>query len=112
MDDVEKIKRSIGWMIAERGLQELEKGNINTEELREISVFTLENLKKITNKLDLTKFLEQIKNRWPFFSDIHEIGSGDYKEDVEEEVLDGVLTLAKHGKIDEAVKLAKSVTSK
>lgn len=112
MDPVKESKLNLEKQIVEEALIEFESGKITEEELRQIAVFTIDHLKPASNELDIQNFLEQLKSKWNFFSQLAMISQSEIKENVENEVFDGVLTLAKHGKIEEAVKLAKMVTSK
>ena len=73
--------------------------------------FTVEGMKKVNNRVDLTNFLKNLSEKWPIFTNIAIIEEGNYKEMVEDEVYSGVLTLAAHGKIDSAIKLAKTMTN-
>ena len=96
--------------IVDKALREYGDGKISRDELKNIADFTVEEMKKVNNRLDLINFLKILAGKWPIFSNIAIIEEGSYKQEVEKGVYSQVLELAKHGKIDEAINLSKSMT--
>jgi hypothetical protein len=104
-------KAIIEKQIVDIAISQFEQNKLTNEDLITIADFTVEGLKNVSSQGDLNGFLTSLANRWSFFTNIATIEEGASKTAVENEVYNGVLALAKHGKIDEAVKLAKTVTN-
>ena len=58
----------------------------------------------------LIEFLEELVIQWPFFEHILAVEKGEERNMAEHEVAEGVAMLAKEGKIDTALSLAKTMT--
>lgn len=105
-------KYTVDRKIVNKAIDCLEKEEITKDQLMQIADFVLGNLKNVKKDHDLVKFYKQLSSNWPIFEGLAIIETGKGKTAVESEVYNGVLTLAKHGKIDDAVKLARSITTK
>lgn len=97
-------------MLVDTGIDRYGDGTISKEELGLIADFAAESMDKIKTQADLSSFLAALVSRWPIFQNIVAIEKGVVKEASDKRVYSGALDLAKHGKIEEAVKLAKTAT--
>jgi hypothetical protein len=111
MDELKQYKYKIEKDIVERALKDYEEEKLSRDELKNIADFTIQGMEKVNNRVDLTDFLKDLSARWPIFTNIAIIEEGSYKDIVEDEVYSGVLALAQNGKIDNAIKLAKTMTN-
>ena len=107
-DHKEKIERSIVDIIANA----LDAGQITTEETSAVADFVLDRIDKVTNRQELIEFLGALREKWPVFSTLEEQGEGELQDIVDEEVADGVELLIKHGKLEKALALVKSITKR
>lgn len=110
MDIDQKYKAGIENMIVDVMINSLERGQLKKEDLPEISEFVLKKIDPIKNHIDMSSFLSELSKKWSIFKNIEMIQKGEIKAKVEEEILEGVLTLAKNGKIEDALQLAKKGT--
>ncbi len=109
---MEASKRDLEKRIVDAALDEMEAGKLSEQELTNIANFIIDYLRPTKNQTEIDNFLNQAASKWQFLQGIKLVEQSEFKEAVEDEILDGVLTLAKHGKVEEAIKLAKSATSK
>lgn len=56
------------------------------------------------------QFLRDLSSKWSIFTKLLVLESGEVKEKTEDKVAEDVLKMAKEGKIDEAIGLAKTMT--
>lgn len=110
MDQLQAHKRQIEKEIVDKALSEYGKEIITKEQLKQIADFTVDGMNKIQTHAHLVSFLDALSKHWTFFQGIAMVEVGEHRDMQEDEVHSGVLTLAKHGKIDEAIKLAKTMT--
>lgn len=110
MDFTESHKKEIEKQIVEAIITSLDKDNLKTTELPNIANFVLERIDNIKTHNELILFLGELARIWPVFVNLTAIEKGEVKEIKEDEVAQSVLTLAKSGKIDEAINLAKTMT--
>ncbi|OGH12343.1 MAG: hypothetical protein A2776_02525 [Candidatus Levybacteria bacterium RIFCSPHIGHO2_01_FULL_40_10] len=110
MEDFTKHKTQIEKEVVERVATGIEKGDLKEEDLPLIGRFVLEKLDLARNQGELVSFLSELSARWPIFLTIEKIEEGSLTIAEESEVANGVLTLLKHGKIDDALSLAKNQT--
>lgn len=106
----QSYRDSIERSIVEIVISSLEQGVLPESELPLIADFILESLDAITTQTQLVSFLENLTRRWNIFSQLELSEKGKYIQAADKEVADGVLLLAKSGKIDEALRLAKGIT--
>ena len=111
MDQIKQNKYKVEKDIVDKALTEYGNGRLARDELKEIANFTVEGIKKVNNRLDLASFLKALSAKWQIFENIAIIEEGNYRQEVEDEVYSGVLTLAQQGKVDSAIKLAKTMTN-
>ena len=90
----------------------MEAGRLSEQDLTDIANFIVDNLRPTKDKFGIGKFLNDAAAKWKFLEGIKLTEESELKDAVEDEVFDGVITLAKHGKVEEAIRLAKSATSK
>lgn len=88
----------------------LEKGVLTEKDPPLIADFVLERIDAVRTRQEVILFLSDLAARWPHFLTLRIIAQGKYTERIEAEVAGGVAALAEHGKIEEAISLAKSAT--
>ena len=110
MEINEEYKSRLQGQIVETMLMSLGNETLTEEEMPDIADFVLTEVAKLGTHEDVMDFLRDLSAKWRIFSSILVLESGEVKERVEDEVAGGVLTLAQHGKIEEAIKLAQSMT--
>lgn len=108
----ENQKKQLEDEIVRTMIQALNNKSITDEQMSIISTLVLDKIDEVHNELELKEFLSDLAARWHIFKPLLVLRFRDMQEKVEDEVAEGVLLLAKHGKIEDAIKLAKSVTSK
>ena len=111
MDQIQQHKQQVEKQIVDTGINKFEDGTITKEMLSQIADFTDEGMNKVKTQSDLSSFLSALASHWPIFQNIVTIEQGVVKEASDKKVYSGALDLAKHGKIEDAVKLAKSATN-
>lgn len=89
----------------------LKDGSILENDLFPIADFTLQKIDTLATEEQMVIFLSELAQKWPVFSKIHTYEKGKVLEQTENIAAQNVMDLAKEGKIDEAVDLAKSATS-
>ncbi len=88
----------------------LDKEELKEEEIPHISHFMLNWLPTILTQEDVHTFLQDLTAKWPLFKTISLVEAGKEKEQKEDKVLNDVVALTQKGNIDEAIKLARTVT--
>lgn len=89
----------------------LDKGEITEETMSVISGYVLDHVTSVTDNRSAITFLEELTGQWKIFTPILTMEKSVLQGQVEDEVADGVLLLLQYGKLDSAIKLAKSATS-
>lgn len=112
MDFSAEEKTEIERKIVDTIVLALENGNLSQEELPDVADFVLEKIKLVKTKEELINFLTELATNWQIFANIKDITEGEVKERKEDKAYGDVLNLAKGGNIEEALKLAKTVTNK
>lgn len=110
MQLVPEKKKEIEQMLVETIITSLEEKKLTADEYRQVSSFILDNMKNITTQEQLAQFLNDLSAKWQIFSKIMTLYAGEEKEAKEEEATQNVVELAKSGKIEDAITLAKTVT--
>lgn len=106
-----EYKEEVEKNIVEVVIAELKGNNLEQSELPLIADFVLEKIDKIEKQDELLNFLQELSSRWPIFSKIEALEKGKVKDSEEDQVTRNVLNLAKTGKIEEAIDLAKTMTN-
>lgn len=96
--------------IADLVLKGFKEGLIQDEDLSPIGKFVLEKIDTLQTEEQMVAFLTELAKKWPLFSNILTIEKGKVTQNSENQVAQNVLDLAKEGKIDQAVDLAKTAT--
>lgn len=96
--------------IVELVINGLKEGSLPEDDLSPIANFVLEKIDTLQTEEQMVAFLAELAQKWPIFSNIHILEKGKVIEKTENQAAQNVLELAKEGKIDQAVDLAKSVT--
>lgn len=89
----------------------LEAEKITEETMSTISGYVLDNVTGVTDNKSAITFLEDLTKQWDMFKPLLTLEKSILQEQIEDEVADGVLLLLEHGKLDSAIKLAKSATA-
>jgi hypothetical protein len=110
MNSLQEHKRQIEKQIVDKALSEYGEGKITREQLKQIADYTVDAMSKIQNHAHVISFLNALSTHWTFFQGLAMVEEGEQRDLEETEVHSGVLTLAQNGKIDDAIKLAKSMT--
>lgn len=101
----------IAGLILDRLLTEWEEGAISEMDASDIANFVLDELDFVYAEEDLMFFLQDLVSRWKFFGNILSIEQGKQSEQKTAEVAKDALQLAREGKIDDALSLAKGGVS-
>lgn len=96
--------------IADLIIAGLKDGTILEDDLFPIANFVLEKIDTLATEEQMVVFLSELVQKWPVFLKIHAHEKGKVLEQTENIAAQNVMDLAKEGKIDQAVDLAKSVT--
>jgi len=89
----------------------LEVNDIEEHEAERIAQFTLDGMSNIVSESQLGDFYDDLSSRWEIFTPLLKEIEGSRREKVENEMSEGALTLLEHGRIDDALKLAKTATN-
>lgn len=112
MDFTQEHKEKIERQILEIMANALDSGQLTTEDSSVVANFVLDRIDKVANHQELLEFLGVLGEKWPVFSTLKEQGEGKIQDSVNEEVADGVELLIKHGKLEKALALVKSITKR
>lgn len=110
MDFTAQHKREIEGKIIDVITHSLEQGKLAEDDLPKIADFVLGRVDALKDHEELVAFFYELSKKWPIFDNLEDLERGEVKEVIEDKVEEQVLTLAKNGKIEEAIKLAKSLT--
>src|SRR3990167_10477094 len=100
MDVTSQHRKEIEEKIMEAIITALENNRLKQDELPLIASYVLERIDKINNHEELIVFLRDLSDKWAIFDNLEEIEKGEVKEENDEDVVEGMLQLAKSGKID------------
>lgn len=103
-------KKEIEKRIVDTLITAFESGKVSEDEMSVISSYVLERIDAGQNEVELNTFLTELANRWEIFDPLVIIKQAEMRDKVEDEVAEGVLLLLHYGKLDNAIKLAKTVT--
>ena len=103
----EKLEEQIVNML----IDALEKKEITEETMSVISGYVLDHVTTVIDNKSAILFLEALVEQWKMFEPLLIMEKSVVQKQIEDEVADGVLLLLQHGKLDSAIKLAKSATS-
>lgn len=109
--DILQQKTEIERAIVEELLQQVDAKTITLEESMPIVNYCLEKIKPLTTKEEITAFLTSLSAQWPMFNKLVIIENAKEKEANKDEVVDEIVSLAKDGKLDEALSVAKTATN-
>lgn len=112
MDDLADAKKHWEEIIVETILNAVEKERIKEKDTQPIAQYVLDRIDKVKSDDELTAFIHELSEKWEIFKPVTIMKDSELQERVEDEVAQGVLVLIEHGKIDNAIKLAQSVTHK
>lgn len=112
MQLTQDIKEEILNLIADQLPIGLEDGSIKEEELEQIAGFVLDKIENIQTEEELREFFKELAEKWPAFTKLKVIEVSKITKRIEDQAALDVLKLAREGKIDEAMSLAKSVTGR
>lgn len=112
MDQLSEKKKKLEEKIVEIMITALEQDKISENDMSEISRYVLDNIDPAKTEQEVQAFLHKLSERWEIFKSLVILEEAELQEKIEAEVAEGVLVLLEHGKIDNAIKLAQSVTHK
>ncbi|GEM_PF-2606300 len=108
MEDYNSYRLKVEKALALKLIDIYESGKISQEQIAATATYLNSELEKINSKSDLSSFLETVAARWPALSEVVMNEKADSSESADHELYSGVLALAQNGKIDKAIKLAKT----
>lgn len=111
MKNADEHKKKLEDEIVAIMIASLEKQTITEEDMSIMSGYVLDHVDQVTNYQTTMAFLTDISTRWKIFEPLLQMEKSEMKDKIEDEVADGVLLLARHGKIENAIKLAQSMTN-
>ncbi len=89
----------------------LETGEIEAYEASEIAAYILDEVEKIDDESKTNDFYTKLSEQWPFLEVLIKQNREDQLETMENEAAEGALSLLKHGKVEDALSVAKAATS-
>lgn len=89
----------------------LDSGELETYQSSEIAEFILGKVEKLQTEQETIGLYQQIAELWPFMDTLLEKSQLENLEKVESEVSEGAVTLLKHGKVEDALRLVKTATN-
>ena len=101
-------KEDIEKKILEEISNALEKGELKADDSAAIANFILEKLDGVSSSTELVNFLQELSQKWPVFNNLLEIEKGKQEQKDDQVAVGQVEDLARKGKIDEALSVAKS----
>jgi hypothetical protein len=110
MDVTESHLVEIEKSIIEVIVRSLEEQKLSEQDLPKIAEFVLNGIKNIKDHEQIVAFLYGLSSNWPVFDHLEEIERGEMQDTIEDKGEKEVLSLAKNGNIEEAIRLAKSMT--
>ncbi len=110
MDFTEEHKHDIEMRIVRRIILAIEKQELTSADLPNIADLILARIDTIKTQDELAEFLTELSARWSVFKDVLEIELGRVKSNLEKKIARDVLNLANAGNIEEAIRLARTMT--
>lgn len=89
----------------------LDAREIEAWQASEIAEYVLGKVEKFESEHEVNVFYEELSSQWPFLELLLQSQKNEDIKKVGEEVSESALTLLKHGKVDDALSLVKSVTN-
>jgi len=111
MDQVSQEIKDVENRIVDTLIGSLDKEMIETTEVPHVASYVLDNLYGVTTHDELMQFLRDVSAKWPIFTNLLVVKYGQINQAEENKAASNVLQLAKSGKIEEAVDLAKQAMS-
>lgn len=112
MDSIEGLRNKALNDVVDALIVSLENKMIKEKDIGPVAEFVLANIGAVSNEVKMGGFLNKLSEKWPIFSHMVSLYEREAQKRAESEIASGVLTLAQHGKIDDAVSLAKTATMK
>lgn len=107
---LEQHRKELEHRIVDTMITALEKNEVSEDELTDIAGFVLERIDTLGNEDQAAEFLTELSAKWGFFKPILVLELGKVKSEVEKKIARDVLSLANSGNIEEAIRLAKTMT--
>lgn len=89
----------------------LESGALEPYQSSEIAGYIVGRVEKLDTEQDASNLYQQIAEEWPFMEVLLDDSKAQNLEKVEDEVSQGAVALLRHGKVEDALKLVKTVTN-
>ncbi|MGI8419789.1 MAG: hypothetical protein ACR2LN_04040 [Candidatus Levyibacteriota bacterium] len=112
MDQLSEEKKKLEEAIVDIMIRALEQEEISEFKMSQMSAFVLDGIDAAKTQQEVKVFLQTLAERWELFKPLVFLEEAKMQEKIDDEVAQGVLILLEHGKIENAIKLAKSVTHK
>lgn len=110
MQVTEHHKEEVERRIVEAMIRGLEEGKLTTQESSTIAGIVLGRVDTIATQDAMAEFLTELSAKWPIFQPLMQIELGKVRSILEQKIAHDVLQLAHSGNIEEAIKLAKTMT--
>ncbi|MCL5970765.1 MAG: hypothetical protein M1450_04690 [Patescibacteria group bacterium] len=111
MELSEEHRREVERKIVGTIITGLEQNTLPNSEFEKVASFILDKMKNVKTHEELVLFLRDLSSKWSIFTSLLVIESGELKEEMEEKAADKVLSLAKEGKVEDALSLAKQANN-
>ncbi len=82
--EIDKIKEDL----AEQILLAMEKNLVTMPQSKDIANYILDQMKKVTNYQELTLLLDDLRNKWVFFTNTHTIYKNKVQSEQEKKIID------------------------
>lgn len=89
----------------------LECGEIEAYEASEIASFIVGKIEQIEEEAKILDFYKSLSEQWPFLEVLIQEDVNKRTEKAEDEAVEGAIALLQHGKIEDALNIAKTATS-
>ncbi len=88
----------------------LESKEIEAYEATEIAEYVLDNVERLQSEVEIGVFYKELAELWPFLDVLTSEQATETQEKMVSEATEGALALLQHGKVEEAISMAKAVT--
>lgn len=106
----EDLKNNAAKEVLDTLISLLERKSITDDEAKEIAKVTVEFLNNAQSEINIPQLYKILSEKWPVFKNLQINSWGKIDKKEESEVIMGVIQLIRNGKIDDALKLAKTET--
>lgn len=108
--DIDAAKKNLEQEVVDTLISSLDKEMVTEEEIPEIADYVLTQIDSMKTPAEVMPFLRTLSEKWRIFTPLLVSHSGEIKHKAEGKVAKDVLSLAQLGRLDQAIKLAKTMT--